>query len=49
MSNAIKIEICYNCKQHAWCTRHNEGTYDALSKELEKSIRNERPNIPVFI
>lgn len=36
----ITIEICSNCKEHAWCTRHNEATYSSLADELLKSIKS---------
>jgi predicted Rdx family selenoprotein len=38
MSNEITIDICSNCQQHAWCTRHNEATYLTLAEELRKCI-----------
>ena len=39
MSYEVTIDICSNCKQHAWCTRHNEAAYAALAEELKKSIK----------
>jgi selT/selW/selH-like putative selenoprotein len=45
----INIEICSNCKEHAWCTRHNEATYLSLAEELQKSIKNQRESAIVNI
>lgn len=45
----VIIEICSNCKQHAWCTRHNESTYLSLAEELQKAIHSHLPNATVTI
>ena len=45
----IVIDICSNCKQHAWCTRHNEATYSALAEELRNSILKQRSGTSVKI
>lgn len=45
----ITIEICSNCKEHAWCTRHNEATYLSLAEELAKAIRSQQSKANVSI
>ena len=45
----VKMEICSNCKQHQWCTRHNEGTYASLAQDLVKSIQAKDNSINVDI
>ena len=45
----VSIEICSNCKEHAWCTRHNEATYSAIAEELAKELRGRREDIEVSI
>lgn len=45
----VTIEICSNCKEHAWCTRHNEATYLTLAEELVKAIKSQRQNAQVDI
>lgn len=45
----IVIEICSNCKQHAWCTRHNESTYASLAQELKKCIQSQEPEANIQI
>lgn len=49
MSCVVHIDICSNCKQHAWCTRHNEATYATLAEELKKSIQSSIPDAEVRI
>lgn len=46
---SVSIEICSNCKEHAWCTRHNEATYSAIAEELAKELRGRRQDIEVSI
>lgn len=43
------IEICSNCKQHQWCTRHNEATYSALALDISKAIQAADHSIEVEI
>jgi hypothetical protein len=31
MAYVIQIDVCSNCSQHQWCTRHNEAAYLALA------------------
>lgn len=33
------IEHCFNCKEHAWCTRHDEKKYMNMALSVEKEIR----------
>lgn len=33
------IEYCFNCKEHAWCTRHDEKKYNAMAVACEAEIR----------
>lgn len=46
---SVCISICSNCKQHQWCTRHNEATYSSLATEIAKSIQNQDSSIEVHI
>lgn len=46
---SITIEICSNCKQHQWCTRHNEASYSSLAQDIAKSIRAKDGSIDVEI
>ena len=25
------VEYCFNCKEHAWCTRHDEKKYKSMA------------------
>ena len=27
LNNSIFIEFCIDCKNHSWCTKHNEKKY----------------------
>ena len=45
----VKIQICSNCKQHQWCTRHNENTYFALAQDISNYIRQKEDNIQVNV
>ena len=46
---SITIQVCSNCKQHQWCTRHNETTYASLAQDVAKSIRAKDSSINVEI
>lgn len=45
----VIIEICSNCKQHQWCTRHNEATYFALAQEISTFLKDKDSNVDVNI
>jgi selT/selW/selH-like putative selenoprotein len=49
MKYDLLVEVCSNCKQHAWCTRHNEATYLSLAEELRKSVQAQRQDVEVKI
>ncbi len=41
----ITIEVCQNCHEHAWCTRHDEKKYNKTFDDIEKIISQEYRNI----
>ena len=45
----VSIEICSNCKEHKWCTRHNEEVYSGLATELLKEIQSSDNSIDVRV
>ena len=32
------IHTCFNCKEHQWCTRHNQAKYDHFAQNLKQAI-----------
>ena len=46
---SISIQVCSNCKQHQWCTRHNELTYSSLAQDVANAIRAKDSSIHVDI
>ncbi|KAL4510186.1 hypothetical protein ABPG72_010379 [Tetrahymena utriculariae] len=41
----VDIEICQNCKDHQWCTRHDESKYKLMFEEISSAILAENPNV----
>lgn len=35
----INIEVCGNCKQHQWCTRHQEEKYKKYYQRVKTAIK----------
>jgi hypothetical protein len=44
----VRIQICENCRQHAWCTRHEEGRYEHAFMELKRRIEADIPGARVL-
>lgn len=40
----VEIEVCRNCKEHQWCTRHDEARYNRTYEEVVAAILSENPN-----
>lgn len=45
----LTMEICSNCKEHQWCTRHNETTYSVLAQDISNTLKNKHSSIDVQI
>lgn len=46
-SVTVTIEICTNCKSHAWCTRHDEKKYEGIFEEIRKAVNAKDPEVNV--
>ena len=44
MSVNIKIDYCFNCHLHTWCTRHNEAQYADYYKKVRDAIIKDIPD-----
>lgn len=44
---AVEIEICTNCKSHAWCTRHDEKKYEGIFEEILKAVAAKDPHVKI--
>lgn len=42
------VECCQNCKEHAWCTRHDEAKYIEFFKRQAAAIIDRIPNAIVM-
>jgi len=45
----IHIEVCANCRSHAWCTRHKEQKYNQFAEETKAAILADCPGYTVEI
>ena len=45
----VTIEICSNCKEHEWCTRHNEATYSTIAQEIRSEIISKDSSVDVKV
>ena len=39
------IEHCFNCKEHAWCTRHDEKKYCSMAVSVEAEIKKKMATV----
>ena len=46
-SITVEIEICTNCKSHAWCTRHDEKKYEGIFEEIRKAVNAKDSDIHI--
>ena len=42
--NVFVIEMCRNCSEHCWNTRHDEAKYQEFFKRVSQSILERVPN-----
>ena len=47
-ANILVIECCFDCKRHAWNTRHNEAKYVGYAKDLCTAVKVANPGTIVL-
>ena len=42
------VEMCQNCKEHQWNTRHDEAKYNEFFKRVSEAIIDRIPNAVIM-